>query len=178
MPLRDIRQAINTKVVFAITQPNTPDPDHERNGKAGGAHLLVGVMRKGIPRLPTDQTAKFMRLCNRVLAAEYLQGEDVGIRRRRARKGFPPPGEDMRNAQKPDNLDHCKGRGLKSPQPVGKAAAEPNDKDTGQDCSSTYMVWSYGPLSTEDRKEMTANEGHHALRDTIDGPLEAYETKV
>ena len=42
----------------------------------------------------------------------------------------------------------------------------------------TRKVWSYGPLSTEDRKEMTANEGHHALRDTIDGPLEANETKA
>ena len=84
----------------------------------------------------------------------------------------------MRNAQEPDNLDDCKGRGLNTSQPVGKAAAEPNDKDTGQDCSSTYKVWSYGPLSTEDRKEMTPNEGHHALRDTTNGPLEANETKT
>ena len=89
MPLCDIRQAVDAKVVFAVTQPNASDPNHERNGKADGTHLLVGVVRKGMPRLPTDQTAKFMRLRNCVLPAEDLQGEDVGIRRRRAREGFP-----------------------------------------------------------------------------------------
>ena len=79
LPFCDIRQAIDAKVVFAITQPNTPDPNHERNGKADGTHLLVGVMRKGMPRLPTDQTAKFMRLRNCVLPAEDLQGKDVRV---------------------------------------------------------------------------------------------------
>ena len=141
MPLCDIRQAVDAKVVFAVTQPNTPDPDHERNGKADGTHLLVGVVRKGMPRLPTDQTAKFMRLRNCVLPAEDLQGEDVRVGGCGGRKGLSPHREDVRNAQEPDDLDDREGRGLKTSQPVGKAAAEPNDKDTGQDCSSTYKVF-------------------------------------
>ena len=84
----------------------------------------------------------------------------------------------MRNAQEPDDLDDREGRGLKTSQPVGKAAAEPNDKDTGQNGSSTHKVWSYSPLGAEDRKKMNSNKGHHALRDTINGPLEANKTKT